>query len=968
VIVLSDWLERLEKMGTRVGLEGNKTLLLTDESAVWLVASGKVEVFVAAAPAGKPEGIRHHLFSLQERELLMGIKPTGDATIMSLLVTGLSGAQLLRVTAASFWKEVPAAEAAALLEQWVVKFSIAGPERGLPGNCRQLGAGREQAVPQGATLRSRETVCWIRHQEGSSLLQGETGWVLTPADGYFPLGSRLWLRPVQDARLECLTTAAFLAGEAALKNLQNVNRRLLELAAAGAATAEQLKKQRAQQKKQLDFQAMKHALNNLADIIDRPQRLDFNIEANDHPLFAACKIVGDLQGIIMTFPPQPPGNTQHPVKIEEIAQASGIRYRRVALRGEWWQSDSGPLLGYLEENDTPVALVPASNHRYFLINPAQEAKVSLDRQTAAQLKPFAVCFYKPFPAKPVTIKSLLQFAFAAGWKSDLRMIAAAGLAGGLLGLVTPKVNAVVFDQIIPGGQKGELWQIAMLLCGAAVATAIFQLVRSFAVLRVKSAMDNAVQSAVWDRLLSLPVTFFKDYTAGELGMRAMSINQIRDVLSDTLVASILSSVFSCCYYIQMYYYSKQLALKALLLVTVSVAVTFALGLLQVKYQKKLIEAQNKLSGLLFQLLGGIAKLRISGSENRAFLQWTQQFGRQRKITFTAQNIANWLAVFNEIFPLAAAMALFYLVIKGEQVDLKTGDFIAFNIAMGSLISSMVQISGSFITVLGVRPLFDSVRPILTTAPEDDDAKQDPGELTGELEVDRVSFRYYPTGPLVLDHVSLQVKPGDYIAVVGPSGSGKSTLLRVLLGFEKPESGCVYYDGRDSAKTDLRAIRRQLGVVLQDGQLMPGDILTNIIGSHPGLTVKDAWGAAQMAGLAEEIRKMPMGMYTMVSEGAGTLSGGQRQRLMIARAIVNRPRLIYFDEATSALDNLTQSIVGASLDKLNATRIVIAHRLSTVKNCDRIYVMDQGQIVEQGSYEELMAQAGLFADLAQRQLA
>jgi NHLM bacteriocin system ABC transporter ATP-binding protein len=965
---VNNWLNRLDEIGTRVALEGNRPLLLTDEDDIWLIARGKVEVFMVAVSAGKPEGIRHHLFGLQERELLMGIKPAGGATAMGLLVTGVSGTVLLRVTAASFWEGAPAAEAAALLEQWIAKFSGADSGGVIPGNCRQLGAEREQAVARGMALRSRETVRWIRHREGGSLLQGEATMALTPADGYFPLGGRLWLRLERDSRIECLTTAVFLAGAGALTDLRDANQRLLELAAADAVATDQLKARRAQQKKQLDSQALRHALNNLADFAGRSRRLDFSVKANDPPLLAACKMVGELQGIALTLPPQPPGNTGQPFRIEEIARASGVRYRRVALRGEWWQSDSGPMLGYLEADDTPVALVPVSNRSYLWVHPVTGAKVSLDRESAGRLKPFAVCFYKPFPAKFSTIKNLLRFAGAACWKSDLRMIFGAGLVGGLLGLIVPKVNAVVFNNIIPGGQRSELWQIAMLLGGAAVAKAIFKLVRSFAVLRVKSAMDGAVQSAVWDRLLSLPVTFFRDYTAGELGMRAMSINQIRDVLSDTLVASILSSVFSCCYYIQMYYYSKQLAVKALLLVAVSAAATFLLGVWQVKYQKKLVEAQNKLSGLLFQLLNGIAKIRISGSENRAFLQWAIKFSRQRKLTFTARNIANWLAVFNEIFPVVASMTLYYLVMKGERADFKTGDFIAFNTAMGSLISSMTQISGSFITVLGVRPLFDSVRPILATAPEDDEFKQDPGELRGELEVDRINFRYHATGPLVLDDVSLQVKPGDYIAVVGPSGSGKSTLLRVLLGFEKPESGLVYYDGQDSAKSDWRTIRRQLGVVLQDGQLMPGNILENIIGSHPELTVKDAWEAAKMAGLDAEIRKMPMGMYTMVSEGAGTLSGGQRQRLMIARAIVNRPRLIYFDEATSALDNLTQSIVGASLDKLNATRIVIAHRLSTVKNCDRIYVMDQGQIVEQGNYAELMARGGLFAALAQRQLA
>ncbi|HYH02127.1 MAG TPA: NHLP bacteriocin export ABC transporter permease/ATPase subunit, partial [Bacillota bacterium] len=803
-----------------------------------------------------------------------------------------------------------------------------------------------------------------KHLEGSSTLQGDTERVWSSQDGYFPLGGRLWICPIVDSSIQCLETLEFLTSIQAPEDLQNVNRILLELAAAGVATAQRMAAQRTQRKKQLDFLFMNKALNNLVNIIGRHRRLEFSSEENNEYLLAACQIIGDFQGINFIKAPRAQDND----RMEEIARASGIRYRRVALRNDWWQSDSGPMLGYLEEGNTPVALIPVSDHSYLLMNPVTRTKIRINRELAASIKPFAVSFFKPFPTYALTVKDLLKFAVTSCWKNDLWMMIIAGLAGGLLGLITPKVNAVVFDNIIPGGQKGELWQIAMLLFGAAAATSIFELVRSFAVLRIKSTVDASVQCAVWDRLLSLPAAFFKDYTAGELGMRAMSINQIRDVMSDTLVASVLSSIFSFCYFIQMYCYSKSLTLKAVYLVFISVGVTVALGLLQVRYQKKLVEAENKLSGLIFQLLGGIGKIRVSGSENRAFFQWVSKFSIRRKISFTAQNIANWLNVFNEVFPIVTSMVIFYLIIKNTSIKLKTGDFIAFNTAMGSFISSIVKISAAFITVLGIKPLFDSVKPILTAVPEYDEAKQYPGELTGEIEVNRVKFRYNENGPVVLDDVSLQVKPGDYIAVVGPSGSGKSTLLRVLLGFEKPESGCVYYDGQDITKVDIRAVRRQLGVVLQNGQLMSGDILSNIIGSHPGLTVKDAWEAAKMAGFDEDIRKMPMGMYTMVGEGGGTLSGGQRQRLLIARSIVNRPRLIFFDEATSSLDNLTQNIVSQSLDQMNATRIVIAHRLSTVKNCDRIYVMDQGRIVEDGSYEELMTKAGLFADLAKRQLA
>jgi ATP-binding cassette subfamily C protein len=265
------------------------------------------------------------------------------------------------------------------------------------------------------------------------------------------------------------------------------------------------------------------------------------------------------------------------------------------------------------------------------------------------------------------------------------------------------------------------------------------------------------------------------------------------------------------------------------------------------------------------------------------------------------------------------------------------------------------------------PTYERAKPILETLPEVDEMKADPGELTGELEVSHVSFRYREDGPIVLKDVSVQVKPGEFVALVGPSGSGKSTLFRLLLGFEKLEAGAVYYNGRDLVGLDIREVRRQIGVVLQNGKLMAGDIFTNIIGSSL-LTLEDARQAARMAGLEDDLKAMPMGLHTVISEGGGTLSGGQRQRLLIARALVHRPRILFFDEATSALDNRTQAIVSESLDNLQATRIVIAHRLSTIMNADRIYVLQDGRVVQQGTYDELIQAEGVFADLAKRQMA
>jgi ATP-binding cassette subfamily C protein len=317
------------------------------------------------------------------------------------------------------------------------------------------------------------------------------------------------------------------------------------------------------------------------------------------------------------------------------------------------------------------------------------------------------------------------------------------------------------------------------------------------------------------------------------------------------------------------------------------------------------------------------------------------------------------------------VALVYFLMTrpgGGRDQLSTGEFLAFMSAFSALLTGLLDVGASLVGVINVVPTYDRLRPILRAVPELDDTRADPGVLRGRIEVSNVTFRYRQDDPPVLDAVNIQAEPGEFVAIVGPSGSGKSTMLRVLLGFERAESGSVAYDGFDLESLDIQAVRKQCGVVLQDGALLPGDIFTNIIGSSVELTLEDAWEAARMAGLDKDVEAMPMGMHTVIPEGGGSLSGGQRQRLMIARALVNRPRVVFFDEATSALDNPTQAIVTASLDRLNSTRIVIAHRLSTVVNADKIYVLEKGRLAQSGTYEQLMQTPGTFQDLARRQIA
>ena len=482
------------------------------------------------------------------------------------------------------------------------------------------------------------------------------------------------------------------------------------------------------------------------------------------------------------------------------------------------------------------------------------------------------------------------------------------------------------------------------------------------------ALPIYLQSAVWDRLLSLPVPFFRNYASGDLAQRVMAINSIRETISGTAVSSILSGVFSVFSLALLFFYSFKMALLALLLGLIALAVATGGGYFQLRYQKQLMAIQGQIAGMNLELIGGIAKFRAAAAESRAFARWSERFALQRRVGCRSRSVGNIVATFNGIFPVLSSTAIFAgMLLLSREGSLSIATFLAFNAAFANFSGSLVALGSSALSILGIVPLYQRCKPILQAVPESEATRSDPGELRGEIEVSRVSFRYAPDGPLTLDDVSIHIRPGEFVALVGSSGSGKSTLLRLLLGFDTPISGGVYYDGQDLAGLDLRAVRQQTGTVLQNGQVMSGDIFTNIVGSSL-LTIEDAWEAARMAGLDKDIETMPMGMHTVVSQGGGTFSGGQRQRLLIARALAHKPRILFFDEATSALDNKTQAVVNESIERLRTTRVVIAHRLSTIMHADVIYVLDHGKVVQSGTYDELISQEGLFAELAKRQTA
>lgn len=689
--------------------------------------------------------------------------------------------------------------------------------------------------------------------------------------------------------------------------------------------------------------------------------------ASPLPLYQAFKLVCETARIKVVSAGDLGERDPDSMDVDYLARVCQINHREVILEDQWWTRDNGPILVYFEEDGRPAALIPASPASYQLYDMERGTQTKVTEELAYQLKPHGVIFYRPFPAKKLNLVDLMKFAMEGVWKRDAVISLTVALIGALIGLIVPKVTQQIFDVYIPGGEVSQLAQVGLLMVGFLFGKALFDLSRSLAMLRLEGKMESSIQSAVWDRLLALPVGFFRDYTAGELAMRTFGISQIRAMISGAMTSTIMTGVFSVLYLFQVFQYGKQLAVYAIAMILVLMVFSYFMGRLQLRHEKEYLQVTNKTSGLVLQLFNAVAKFRVAGAENRAFRQWADLFTHSRKINYRKETITTIITTVTTAAPLIFNLVFYIMAVK-KGVELQAGTFIAFTTAFGSLSGGMISIITTVIQINVIKPTYEMSKPILETLPEYSEIQDDPGVLAGTVKVSGLSFRYEKEGPMILKNVNLEIKEGEYVAIIGPSGSGKSTLFRMLLGFEKPDAGQVYYDEKDLATLNVREVRRQMGVVMQNAQLMSGDIFSNIIGANTRLTMADAMRAVQMAGMEEDIAQMPMGLHTVVSEGASTLSGGQKQRLIIARAIVNNPKILYFDEATSALDNKTQKIVQESLDGLQSTRVVIAHRLSTIINCDRIIVIDKGEIVEEGNYQELMAKGGVFYNMAQRQLA
>ena len=677
-------------------------------------------------------------------------------------------------------------------------------------------------------------------------------------------------------------------------------------------------------------------------------------------------------------------------QMDYVLRPLGLMTRDVTLEEGWYKDAYGPMLGLYtgdkdgrgrgqsasdpgsgedspQEQDVPsgtmVALLPGKISGYWFRDPETGKMTRVNRSNASRIAPDALCFYRPLPMKSLGIPDLLLYMKNCISSGDVILIFLATLAVTLVGMVEPKVYQMVTGPVLDSKSMSLLTGTAIFLISATIASQLLSVVRSLMMDRITIKTSLAVEASVMMRLLSLPLSFFRKYSSGELSSRTSAVSTLCSMLISNVFSMGLSSLLSLLYITQIFSFTPYLVVPSIAIILITVVSSLVTSLLQVRISREKMKLSAKEYGMSYAMVSGIRKIRLSGSEKRAFARWGRLYARNMELEYNPPMFLKINSVIMTAISLIGNIILYYLAVKSR---VGPSGYFAFSAAYGRVMGAFSSLAGIAISVAGIPPVLEMAEPILKTEPEITAGKEVITQIRGNIELNHISFRYEENTPLVLDDLSLKIRSGEYVAIVGRTGCGKSTLVRLLLGFEKPEKGAIYYDGHDLNTIDPRSLRRKMGVVTQDGQLFQGDIFSNITISAPHLTLNEAWEAAEIAGIARDIREMPMGMNTVISEGLGGISGGQKQRLMIARAVAPKPAILILDEATSALDNKTQKQVSEALDRLKCTRIVIAHRLSTIRNCDRILLIDKGTIREEGTYEELIGKGGAFAQLVERQ--
>ncbi len=966
------WPSRLAETAPEIGEPfaggANLPIRLDDPGVAWYIEEGALDVFLFEHRDGVAASKSKHMIRAGPGRLVFGIGHRNQP--LAAIAKGVPGTRLYRLKLEELWQRDAGEELSGQVDWWVSEFATSVAEQiELYFRPTMLiepeMAGETLEAESGCILSTRPGVLlWVSAEDGSSAYLG-TEETVPDGTGLVPVTSDTWATFSRATRVQGVFSADLQREGKLLQALDEFHglalgaeqlNSLLSLAdEMNEVTARTTHRRRDEE----------HARERLFTVLGSRRSRE---RADAPPLMLALNVIGEHEGIVFRAPPRPASSDGSPT-LRSVLTASGIRSRKVRLVPEdrWWLGDSGAMLGFLKEGGQPVALLPAKRGRYRVVDPVSGKSASVDAARAQDIASEAWMFYAPLPENsPASVKHLIRLA-AVGVKTDLGLFILAGLLASLLVQVPAIAVGILADRVLPVAAGGMLVQVIIALAAFAAVGVLLQIFQGTAMMRLEGRGATRLAAASWDRLLRLPSNFFRNYTAGDIAVRMVVFQVIRDQISGVVANALLSLVFLLPTMAILFVYDAALALVSLTIALFALAFTAVIGVLQLAPQRRRYEVSRRLTGELFQFINGMSKLRATGSEASAFAAWARNYREQHVHGIAVSRLNEHLISFSAALPVLVGAALFAAMLLRNSSEISVGDFLAIYAVSMTFYAAITGLGHSFQVVAALLPSYEQVKPILDAIPESRTEEGDSVQLNRRIRFDRVSFRYTEDGPQIISDVSIHAEPGEFIAIIGESGAGKSTLMRLALGLEDPVSGSIYYDGRDMANLDRRSVRRQIGVVMQDGTLLPGSILDSIIGMGGDLDIEDAWKAARLADVDQDIAEMPMEMFTVVSDNASTFSGGQVQRIRIAAALVRNPSIVFLDEATSWLDARSQAQVMSGIESLSATRIVIAHRLSTIRKAGRIYVLDAGRVVQQGSFDELYAVEGPFRELVQRQM-
>lgn len=958
--------------GPATEIGGNQPVRLDDPDSAWFVEQGALDVFLVEQNDDEVVSSPRHVLRVMEGGLAFGVAETGVSLIA--FGRGLPESKIRRVASQRLLEEDCAQEVAAQADWWVSQFSTAvasliepRPRTDVLLDPGCLGEPLEAEA--GVVLSARSSgVLWVSAEPLGAIAYLGTERPVQEGTGLVPLNAAAWLTVQGPGRimgvssldlqrdgrlLDALADFHFMALAA-----EHFNDRLL--------LADEINEQTARvahRRGEADT-----AKRNLFSVVASARDI---AEATESELLAALRVVGTHEGIDFRSPTRKRTAHEADLSLADVLEASGVRGRKVSLLREdrWWSGDSGAMLAFLEDGGSPVALLPSKVGRYRVVDPASDSVTRVGAARAGALCREAWCFYRPLPAdRPVGSRDIARLA-GKGSAADLLRFSLAGLLVSSLTLLPSLAIGALARWVLPTGARSMLPQIVVALVVVAFIGMLLQMLQGTAMMRIEGRVTARITAALWDRVLRLPTSFFKKFTVGDLMTRLFAIVYLRDQVSGVVSHAMFSFLFLVPTLGLLFVYDVALALISLAIGTLSLLVTAVFGMLQYRPQRRRYAAARTLAGDMLQYINGIGKLRSAGAEDSAFASWARVYREQHLARIQAQRLNEHLIALASAVPGLASAALFAGTLWRGVEQITVGDFLVIHAVSTTFFVTMTGFGQSFQVIAAVVPAYAQLDELLGAVPESEMSGTTVVELEGDLRLDHVSFEYSSEGPRILDDVSIRARPGEFIALVGESGAGKSTLLRLALGLEEPSAGGVYYDGQEMGQLDKRSVRRQVGVVTQNGGLRPGDILDNIVGVGGvagDLSIDDAWRAAKLAAVDGDIKAMPMGMFTPVSGTSSTFSGGQVQRIRIAAALVRNPRIVFLDEATNWLDTKSQSTVMAGVESLSATRVVIAHRLSTIRKADRIYMLEAGRIAQEGRFEELFNVDGPFRRLVLRQ--